>query len=194
MTLSDLADIQMGYPFRTRLEHDPDGAVAVIQMKDVDGERIDVIPTELMRVRLTTDPNRYLLERGDILFRSRGQTNTAALIAIDLVNTLAAAPLMTLRARSVARPDYLAWYLNQPASQNFLRSELKGTSVKMISTESLGRLEVVVPPLECQDAIVALARLGASEQELMEKVAHLRRRHLTGVLLQYAENARARAR
>ena len=36
MILGDLAEVQMGYPFRSRLEHDPMGEVAVVQMKDID--------------------------------------------------------------------------------------------------------------------------------------------------------------
>ena len=31
MNLGRLAEVQMGYPFRSRLEHDPQGDVAVIQ-------------------------------------------------------------------------------------------------------------------------------------------------------------------
>jgi len=36
MDFGDLAEVQMGYPFRSRLEHDPQGDIAVIQMKDID--------------------------------------------------------------------------------------------------------------------------------------------------------------
>lgn len=31
-----VASIRMGYPFRSRLEHDAAGAIAVVQMKDID--------------------------------------------------------------------------------------------------------------------------------------------------------------
>src|SRR5262245_36228083 len=36
MTLGNPAEVQMGYPFRSRLEHDPAGEISVIQMKDID--------------------------------------------------------------------------------------------------------------------------------------------------------------
>lgn len=193
MILSELADIQMGYPFRSRLEHEPDGDVAVIQMKDLVGERMDAVPPDLVRVNLAGRAGRYLLRPGDILFRSRGQTNTAVLIAVDLGQALIAAPLMSLRAKSAAvRPDYLAWCINQPASQAYLRTELRGTSVQMISTESLGQLDVVVPSLQRQAAIVELAELGTREQQLMSQTAQLRQRYLQHNLWQYAHHDRAR--
>ncbi len=192
--LSDLAEIQTGYPFRARLEHDPAGDIAVLQMKDVAGDRISDVPPSMTKVHIAGEVRRYLLKRGDILFRSRGQTNTAALIAADLEQTLAAAPLVTLRAKRGVLPDYLAWYINHPTSQSYLRGELKGTSVQMISMESLGRLTVIVPSVEKQTAIAALAALGADEQRLMEMLANLKQRRLEEILWRYAQDSREKAR
>ena len=57
MNLGELAEIQMGYPFRSRLEHDPQGDVTVIQMKDIDDANLlhaDEAIRVTLRARLAT--------------------------------------------------------------------------------------------------------------------------------------------
>ena len=81
MKLSELADVRMGYPFRSRLEPDPMGNVAVIQMKDID-EANQVRAEGAIRVALAgSKAHHHLLRAGDLLFRSRGRSNGAAEVA-----------------------------------------------------------------------------------------------------------------
>lgn len=49
MKLKQLASIQMGYPFRSRLERSEEGNVSVIQMKDID-EHSRLRTADLVRV------------------------------------------------------------------------------------------------------------------------------------------------
>ena len=79
MVLSELAEVQMGYPFRSRLEHDPQGDVAVIQMKDIDDANL-LHAAEAIRIALPKGKTHHLLRPGDLLFRSRGRSNGAALV------------------------------------------------------------------------------------------------------------------
>jgi hypothetical protein len=192
MNIGEAVDVQMGYPFRGRLEADPNGDVAVLQMKDIAGNALPALPPDVTILQLAGRAERYLLKVGDVIFRSRGQT-TATLITADLGPVIIAAPMMRLRLRSPGvRPEYLAWYINQPKSQAYLRSELRGTSVLMISTESLKRLGITVPSVQRQEAIVRLANLGAAEQELMAKAAKLRQRRLEEILWQCAQDSQAK--
>jgi len=96
MRLGDVVEAQAGYPFRQRIEPSTDGDVAVIQMKDIDDQ--SVLHTErLVNVRIPALSERYLVKQGDILFRSRGNRNGAALVGENLRPVIAAAPLMLLR-------------------------------------------------------------------------------------------------
>ena len=62
-TLKDIASIQMGYSFRTRIESMDSGAVAVIQMKDLtDQNRVDC--SALARVDMEKPKEHHLAKPG----------------------------------------------------------------------------------------------------------------------------------
>lgn len=186
--LGQLADIAMGYSFRSRLEAASDGDLAIIQMRDLtDENRLD--PTTLARIELTDARSRQFVRPGDIIFRSRGQTHTAALIEQDPGPAIIAAPLMRIRPREGVLPAYLVWFINLPATQARLASRAEGTALRMIRKQSLAELEVTIPSLECQQAIVELAGLAAEEQRLMARLAEKRKQYIDGILMRAASGS-----
>ncbi len=189
MKLGQLADITMGYAFRSRLEATPDGNLSVIQMKDLtDDNCLDL--AALTRIEYSKAKPRQFVRLGDIIFRSRGQTHTAALVDQDPGPAIVAAPLLRIRTREGILPAYLAWFINRPATQARLTSRAEGTALRMISKQSLAELEVTLPPLECQRAIVELAELAAEEQQLMARLADKRKQYMDGILMRAASGAR----
>ena len=186
--LRDVASVRMGYPFRSRLEHDPTGPIAVVQMKDLD----DASALRLegaVRVQLEDIKDRHLIKRGDLLFRSRGQTNSAVLVSADIGPAVLAAPLLLIRPLKVSS-DYLYWYINLPSVQADLAANAEGTSVRMISKMALEALEVPIPSAREQQFIGEMAALVAAEQGLMERITQERKRFADGVLMRYARNSR----
>lgn len=188
MKLADLSDIRMGYPFRSRLEHDPEGSVSVIQMKDIDESSL-IHTEDATRVSLPRGKAHHQVEVGDLIFRSRGRSNTAALVSAPLGNVVVAAPMLLIRPYRVL-PSYLHWFINLPATQEKLRALAEGTSVQMISAEALKDFDVPVPSPECQRRIVEIAGLVQQEQSLMEEIAHQRKRLIDGILMRCARNTR----
>ncbi len=187
--LGQMADITTGYAFRSRLEATPNGGLAVIQMKDLtDDNRLD--PVALARIELDGVQPRQFVHPGDIIFRSRGQTHTAVLVDQDPSPAIIAAPLLRIRLREGVLPAYLAWFINLPATQARLASRAEGTALRMIRKQSLAELAVIVPPLECQRAIVELADLATEEQRLMARLADKRRLYIDGILMQAASGSR----
>ena len=59
----------------------------------------------------------------------------------------------------------------------------------MISKEALDELEVFVPPLERQRAIVEITTLLKEEQHIMEKLAERRHQYISTTLIQLAQGA-----
>ena len=187
--LGNLADITMGYSFRSRLETASDGDLAVIQMRDLtDDNRLE--PAALTRIELAEAKPRQFVRLGDIVFRSRGQTHTAALIDQDPGPAIIAAPLLRIRPREGVLPAYLVWFINLPATQAKLASRAEGTALCMIRKQSLADLEVILPPLKCQQAIVELADLAAEEQRLMTRLAEKRKQYMEKILMQAASGTR----
>lgn len=186
--LGQVASIRMGFPFRSRIEHDAAGSVAVIQMKDID--ETDLLHVEdTIRVDLPDVKEHHLVKKGDLVFRSRGQTNSVALISVDVGPAVVAAPMLLIRPAEVL-PEYLRWYINLPATQALLGAQSEGTSVRMISKGALEELEIPVPSRHKQALIAELAGLTTVEQQLMKRIANERRRLVDGTLLHFAKNTR----
>lgn len=184
--LKKIADIQMGYPFRSGLDRTDNGNVLVIQMKDIDeGSRLqtsDLIPVDLPRLK-----DGHQVQKGDLLFRSRGRANTAALIDVQLDLAVAAAPLLLLRPNpEKVLPAYLAWYINQPQAQAYLERQASGTISRMINKKAVADMPIDLPPLNRQKQIAALADLAGREQELLRLLAQKRQTYIDGLLMQLA--------
>lgn len=187
MILKNIADIQAGYSFRTRLESMVTGSVAVIQMKDLTSSN-RVCCDELVKVDLDAPKEHHLIKPGDLVFRSRGLTSNAALLVDDPGNAVLAAPLLRIRvtSRSVL-PEYLNWYISQLPAQSYLASCTAGTALKMISKQSLENLEVFVPPLDRQRLVVEMASLAAEEQRILKTLTEKRNHYISSKLLQLAQ-------
>jgi len=191
MNLGDVAEVQMGYPFRSRVEHDPKGTVAVVQMKDIDDAN-QVHVDRAIRVELPSGKDRHLLRAGDLLFRSRGRSNGAALVVEGIGASVLAAPMLLIRPHQVL-PAYLCWYLNTSATQAQLSALSEGTSVRMISAEALKALDVPLPTPAAQQQIVEAAALADQEQSLMARIAALRQRLTDHVLMKNVHLSSKRA-
>lgn len=186
--LGQVASIRMGYPFRSRLEHDATGAIAVVQMKDIDDASLLHVE-DAIRVDLADVKEHHLIRQGDLVFRSRGRTNSVALISADIGPVVLAAPMLLIRPVEVL-PAYLLWYINLPTVQATLAAQAEGTSVRMISKAALEALEIPVPSRRKQQLIVEASALATAEQGLLEQIASKRKRLADGVLMRYAKNTR----
>jgi hypothetical protein len=189
--LGELVSIQMGHSFRAGVQPDSAGAVGVIQMKDLGDDRVVDLPA-LVRVSMDVRPGLRVHE-GDIIFRSRGDRATCAIVAAEPGCTIVAAPLLLLRvADERVLPAYLNWFINQPPAQAHLARRAEGSNVKMITKRVLEELEIEIPPLERQRRIVELAGLSARQRILEDDLDSLRARLQSGIMMTYARGGAAR--
>ena len=85
----------MGYSFRSRLEADEGGGVAVIQMKDLLNDNT-VGCDGLIRINMEAMKEHHLAQRSDLVFRSRGSLTTAAVLLKNPGKAVVAAPLLRI--------------------------------------------------------------------------------------------------
>lgn len=186
--LKQLAVVQMGYSFRTRLEAQDHGSVSVIQMKDLLYDNT-VGCTSLSKVDLKQVKSHHFALKGDLIFRSRGLVTTSAIVRDTIDMTVVAAPLLRIR---VTKPDkilseYLNWYISQRDAQIFLTSRAKGTVQKMISKQTIEDLHIPLPSLKKQNTIVELASLSDLEQTLVRTLTEKREQYISAVLTHFAK-------
>ncbi len=186
--IKDIAEIQIGYQFRGRVEADPQGTHKVIQIRDLD--ELPFLKTEnLQAVRLKGDTDRYLVNENDVLFLSRGHKNYAIPINIPLKNTVAASYFFILRInQDKILPEYLAWYLNQAPAQEYLHSiARRGTHIPLVPLSIFNDLTVDVPDIETQKRIVEVSRLSEKENYLTMQLQEKRSQLIKAACLKAAK-------
>jgi hypothetical protein len=112
---------------------------------------------------------------GDVLITLRGPVNAAAPVTQVFSKPLfAALELAVLRPSSRLDPTYLAWFINRPESQTVLAAGRTGGAVARLPLPTLQALPLVVPPIEVQRQIAAIADLALEESRLAARLATLK--------------------
>ena len=181
--LSDICTVQIGYTARHRIRRAQQDGVLTVQLRDVPPSG-SVDPAGLTRLQVEAVPERYLVGSGDILFRSRSESNTACALDDRFQEpALAILPLFILRPnRDVVLPEFVAWAINQPRAQRHFDRFARGTNMRMIPRAVLTDLEVTVPGLDVQRRVVVLDGLARRERTLSIRAAEERRRLYTRIL------------
>ena len=183
--IKDIAEVSTGVTFRSQIESSESGKTRVIQMKDL-GEEIVVNSQNLVRIELKKIKASQIVQKFDVLFRSRGNVNTAVLVQEDLQDAVVlSAPLIKVRPdlRRVA-PEFLVWWINQLSSQRYFASSSRGTLVKMVSKQVLENLEVTLPALGQQKKIAEYYKLSKQEQSILSAQKNLKLQYTQGILMQ----------
>lgn len=187
IALRHLAQVQIGYQARRRIEPDPGGVCQVIQIKDLDDQ--GTLHTEgLYRITPESNYARYQVNKGDVLFLSRGNRNFATPVNVNLAHTIAAGYFFILKLDSpTVLPDYLAWYINSAPAQRFIKNVARGTHMPVVPKSALEDLEVDVPSLRTQRSIVALNELSKKERSLLQRLEQRRGELVRAFCLQAAK-------
>lgn len=189
IALGEACDIRAGYTARTALTEDAEKGVSAIQLRDLQSEQVHIGAAG--KYALDGKLDRYLVEPGDVLFRSRGENNTAS-IAVGDVGEAAVAllPIMMIRPkRDDLLPEYVVWSINQHEAQRHLDLGARGTKLRMIPRECLETLPLHIPSLAVQRMITDLDALSAAETRLLHELADTKRKFTRFALLQQVRNA-----
>lgn len=193
--VADIADINIGYQFRAKIEPAADGAYPVIQIRDFDEHRF--LNTDgLMRVEIDKPAEQYQIRRGDVLFLSRGHRNWAAPIVHDLNNAIAVSHFFVLKIKSAdVLPEYLAWYINQAPAQEYLHSNARhGTHMPLVPMSAFKGLTVEIPSVETQKKIVELHKLMEKEKKLLIELEGKRSRLISEACLKAAKSKKEKVK
>ena len=163
---------------------EPSGEVVYLQAKDINANGQI---SDLVSPNLTYKPgmSRHLLETGDILLVAKGFKNPAAVYRFDVWMAVASPTFIRLRVKSSdILPEYLSWYLNSPAGQQYLKASAMGTSILSISISALENMEISIPSLHIQQLIVKVHALRQQARIIREKLETLRDMEIQHTLIQ----------
>jgi restriction endonuclease S subunit len=72
----------------------------------------------------------------------------------------------------------LTWFLNSYETQTLLKGQAIGTSIPSISKQVLENLEISVPNIETQEAILQITKLRNREKKLKQQIEMLREKQI----------------
>jgi len=188
-TLGEVCEIRAGYTARTALTEDAERGVPAIQLRDLHSEQVSL--GLVGRYVLGGKLDRYLVEPGDVLFRSRGENNSASIVIGDAGEAaVALLPVMVIRPKGHdLLPEYVAWSINQYEAQRHLDLGAHGTKLRMIPRECLETLPLHIPSVAVQRMITELDALSATETRLLHELADTKRKFTRFALLEQVRNA-----
>src|SRR5258705_8665867 len=157
--LATIALVRGGYAGPDAVTDEPGpGRLRALQSRDLAGDGT-IHWDALGYSRPVRDGERYLVNEGDVLLPLRS-VRTRALVARGVSPGIIAAGQWALITphTGVAESDYLAWFLNHPATAARLSRVVQGGTLPFLSLAAVRAFEIPVPPLETQRRI---ARIGA---------------------------------
>lgn len=179
MKLGDLVYIRAGHPFRGAVEAVPEGAVAVVQMKDIlPSGGVDW--SSAVRTELVGRKEPDWLRSGDLLFVSRGSRYFAVCVDSPPAPAVCGPHLfhLTVKARELLMPEFLAWVVGQGPVQRQLQQAASGSLQLSVTRQALEALEIPLPPLATQRVITDLAAAAARERVVLTALIQNRERQL----------------
>ena len=177
MKINEFCTIRMGYAFRKRLEHMPGGSVKVIQPKNISVSGI--LSFEDDEPLWTDVSSSNPLQSGDVLLVNRGR------FAATVFNLHEPGPwiapssilILSIKDKSVL-PEYVTLFFNSPNGQKLFRLHLEKTTVPLISAKNLATMDIPVPPLEKQLALIDFEATNREYAQLSSRKLELQRQIL----------------
>lgn len=122
---------------------------------------------------------KHLLRTGDILFAAKGTKNFAAVFENPNEPAVASTSFFVIRlAQNNILPQFLVWYLNHPSTQKKLKGNLQATNIPSITKSLLEQLEISIPSIETQKAVLHIAQLRNEEKKLKQQIEMLREKQI----------------
>lgn len=170
MQIKDITNIQTG------LFAKPSGIGEVVYLQvrhfDDNGELLRELNPDLMADCIS---EKHLLKDGDVLFAAKGTKNFATVFENHNELSVASTSFFVIRPTDKRiLPAYLAWFINNPKTQSFLKGQSKGTSIPSISKNVLENLEFSLPSIETQQTILYITELRKKEKALKQELETLR--------------------
>jgi restriction endonuclease S subunit len=162
--IKQCCEVKMGFSFRKMPLCSADGEVLLVQPKDVTAEGI-FEPDFNCRI---ASPSENRLSPGDVLLTSRGRFTAAVFPASLETPCIATSAFLIVTPKKPAEllPDYLALFFNSSEGQMLFKRLNATTTIPFISLNNLETIEIPVPTLEQQKALIALDQMNKAYSRL----------------------------
>jgi len=193
MRIKEFCTIRVGHAFRKRLEHVPGGGVKVIQPKNISAAGVLSFQDEEPWQSTVSSSNQLL--PGDVLFVNRGR------FAATVFNLRDPGPwivpssilILSIKDKSVL-PEYVTLFFNSANGQKLFHRHFERTTVPFISTSNLANMDIPVPSMEKQLALVDFETTHKEYAQLSNRKLELQRQILSHELTKAERSIKRRNR
>jgi len=128
--------------------------------------------------------DKHILRHGDVLFAAKGTKNFATIYEGHNPPAVASTSFFVIRLTdNKVIPEYFGWFLNTYAIQNLLKGQAMGTAMPSISKQALESLQITIPDVETQHAILQIVKLRNKEKSLKQKIETLKEKQIQQTIL-----------
>ena len=181
-TLTDIATVKGGHPFRGKIPEHKEGDAYAIQIKDIT-ELGEVNWDEVICTSLTGRKSPDWLVGGDILFTARGLKNMA--VCIEQVDSpTVCGPhffLIQVKPEVDLLPAFLAWQLNQAPAQKYFSQSAEGSAQLSIRRAVVEATAISLPSMKKQASIVAFNQSVQKEKKALIRLIENRAQQMQGI-------------
>jgi Type I restriction modification DNA specificity domain len=115
------------------------------------------------------------IEEGDLIVGARGTATDVCLANSAVFGAFVSLDLYLVRPdRAKVNPQYLAAFLDLPATQAFFAGGKQGSGLARLPKDALEKTRVPVPPMQSQILIAGLALSFEDETRLLKELTDLR--------------------
>lgn len=166
--IKDIADVILGYTFRSTLEKEKNGDILVLQARNIT-ESLIIKEKDLLRVNLGNNRTNALVNNNDVVLSSRGSFKSAvAQISSQRVVASSSVYLVRLKANELL-PEYLAIYLNSSLAQKQIKELSTGVVINSLLRRSVEGIGVWIPSLENQQKAIEVYNNNLRHQSLLQR-------------------------
>ncbi len=176
LKLAEIANLSAGYPFRKKIPETDTSDIQIIQLKNVDIQQ-GINWQSCVKTKLTGKKSPYFLQEGDILFSARGGQHAYYIdkaIQQSKCQYIASPHffVITLNQNYSTKilPKYLTLLLNNKKSKRYIDKYIVGTNTKSISKVNLAELQISIPPISYQQAVIAIADNINQQRQTLENL------------------------
>jgi hypothetical protein len=181
VSLSELADLQDGYSFRTAVNHEPEGTIQVVEIGDLTQEHERCF-LDCKRTNLPKSPKeKYIIKTGDVLVSTVYKYRANLVRSLpENTATICTSSICRLRPKiDEISSEYLSVFLNLPTTKEDFARSANGVG---LNRSGLGSLQIPVPSWQKQEEICKIYRLIAEEARLVDQLIFKRSEMLGGLI------------
>lgn len=178
MKIKEFCHIRMGHAFRGRLANVPGGSVKIIQPKNISSSGIIFFKNgEPWKMNVSASKP---LQHGEVLVVNRGRFASTVFNLNDPGPWIVPSSILILSVKDESvLPEYISLYFNSANGQKLFQRHFERTTVPFISTSNLANMDIPIPPMKKQLALVEFESTNKVYAQLSKRKMELHRQILS---------------